>query len=149
MQLTKFADYGLRTLMVLAMLPEGTVLTIAQLSLQLEVSENHLVKLVHMLGKKGWVRTVRGVGGGVFLLQDTRAIPLGVMLQQLEANTALVDCNAPPCRLRGACQLKTALNSAMEAFFALLNQYCLQDLVSTPEMQKALTQIIQWPQKAV
>ncbi|WP_373684642.1 hypothetical protein [Ramlibacter montanisoli] len=30
-----------------------------------DVSENHLVKVVHFLGKQGWLANVRGKGGGL------------------------------------------------------------------------------------
>ncbi|MFL6692012.1 MAG: Rrf2 family transcriptional regulator [Ramlibacter sp.] len=64
MKLTAFTDYSLRVLMYLAARP-GQRATIGQIATAYAISENHLVKVVHFLGKSGWLANVRGKGGGL------------------------------------------------------------------------------------
>lgn len=62
MQLTAHTDYALRVLIYLAINTEKRV-TITELADFFGISRNHLVKVVHKLGVKGFVLTVRGKGG--------------------------------------------------------------------------------------
>src|SRR4029079_16607137 len=64
MKLTAFTDYSLRVLMYLAAAPDGRA-TIAEISEAFDISEHHLTKVVHFLGKKGWITTSRGRRGGM------------------------------------------------------------------------------------
>ena len=50
MRLTRFTDYGLRVLMVLASRTESLV-TIADISRAFDISEAHLMKVTHVLGQ--------------------------------------------------------------------------------------------------
>lgn len=144
MQLTKFTDYALRTLMALATLPEGKVANIRTLSQQFSISENHLVKVVHSLAKLGLIRTQRGVGGGMYLQPSTLQIPLGILISQLEASISPVNCDEPACPLRGQCKLKSLLDEAIQAFLSTLNSSCLAELITDSTTQASLSQVIQW-----
>ena len=78
MRLTLFTDYALRILMFLASRP-GELSTIREIAERYQISENHLMKIVHQLGKDGFVETVRGRQGGLRLalreLQKTTCSP--------------------------------------------------------------------------
>lgn len=63
MQLTSYTDYALRVLIYLAM-PQKRRATITELADFFNISRNHLVKVVHHLGSKGFIKTTRGKGGG-------------------------------------------------------------------------------------
>ena len=52
MKLTSFTDYSLRVLIYLAAEPTRRA-TIAEIAGVFEISEHHLVKVVHFLGKQG------------------------------------------------------------------------------------------------
>ena len=64
MQLNKFTDYALRILMYISR-PRESAYTIAEIAADLQVSQNHLVKVVHFMGKQNWLITTRGKGGGL------------------------------------------------------------------------------------
>ena len=69
MQLNKFTDYALRILMYISR-PRDLPYTISEIAEDLQVSQNHLVKIVHFMGKQGWLITSRGKGGGIRLNQE-------------------------------------------------------------------------------
>ena len=70
MQLNKFTDYALRILMYVSQ-PKALPHTIAELAQALQVSENHLMKIVHFMAKQQWIITARGRGGGIRLNPET------------------------------------------------------------------------------
>ena len=76
MKLTTFTDYSLRVLIYLGAQPERRA-TIAQIARAFDVSENHLVKVVHHLGKSGWLANIRGKGGGLELACEPSRIRIG------------------------------------------------------------------------
>jgi len=134
MQITRFTDLGLRVLMYLSMGARDAAgrATITELAERLAVSRNHLVKVVHRLAQLGLVATTRGKGGGMALARPADQYHLGDVVRVLEDNPSLIDCGAPPCVLARNCQLKSALDDALQAFFERLNQYTLADAVRAP-----------------
>lgn len=133
MQITRFTDLGLRVLMYLSMGERDTArATITELAERLAVSRNHLVKVVHRLAQLGLVATTRGKGGGMALARPADQYHLGDVVRALEDNPSLIDCGAPPCVLARNCQLKSALDDALQAFFERLNRYTLADAVRAP-----------------
>jgi Rrf2 family transcriptional regulator, nitric oxide-sensitive transcriptional repressor len=139
MRLTVFTDYALRVLLVLATRTDD-LMTISDISSAFGISEAHLMKVTHVLGKTGWVETVRGRNGGMRLGTDPRQLPLGQVVKGLEADFALVEClgEANQCALTGGCGLERAMLLARDAFFAELDRYTLADLVNTSPALAAL-----------
>jgi Rrf2 family nitric oxide-sensitive transcriptional repressor len=148
MRLTVFTDYSLRVLLVLASRTEELV-TISDIAAAFDISHAHLMKVTHVLGKTGWVDTVRGRNGGMRLAADPRKLKLGDVVRRLEEDFALVECmgETDRCVLTGGCGLEVALGLAMENFFRDLNRYSLADLVDTSPALSALAlwQPITWP----
>lgn len=137
MQLNKFTDYALRILVYISK-PRDTPYTIAELAKNLEVSQNHLVKIVHFMSKREWITTIRGKGGGMYLNNATLELKLGEIVRTLQGDQQIVECNNPPCVLRPNCQLKGILNQALEQFYLSLEQYSLgQVLNMSPEDQES------------
>jgi Rrf2 family nitric oxide-sensitive transcriptional repressor len=134
MQLTRYSDYSLRLLMYLAMRPEGA--TITEVAERYNISRNHLVRIVHDLGKQDWIATARGRAGGLRLVKRPEDINLGTLLRDTEANFDLVECFNPEknaCVIAPSCRLKKLLFDAREAFLAELDKYTLADIVVNRE----------------
>lgn len=129
MQLNKFTDYGFRVLLYLTQAEPNQSHTIALMAKDLMISQNHLVKVVYHMAKKGWLHTTRGKGGGVTIATQALDLRVGDIIRELEANTSLVECDVPPCVLRNNCVLKFHLDSATQAFYTYLNQYTLKQMI--------------------
>ena len=81
MRLTVFTDYSLRVLLVLASRTDELV-TISDIAAAFDISHAHLMKVTHVLGKTGWVDTVRGRNGGMRLATDPRKLKLGDVVRR-------------------------------------------------------------------
>ncbi len=131
MRLTAFTDYSLRVLTYLAVEPERRA-TIAEIAAAFAISENHLMKVVHFLGKNGFLTNVRGKGGGMTLAKPAREINVGDVVRLTEADALpaeCFDCTTNTCVITPACQLRKVLNEAVDAFYGVLGAYTLDDLV--------------------
>ncbi len=133
MQLTHFTDLGLRVLMYTSqpqrITQSGKAITISEIADSLQVSRNHLVKVVHFMAGQQWLTTARGKGGGLALAKSPEQYNLGQLIRTLEGTIQLVNCADPPCALRFGCGLKTILNEALQAFYQSLDQYTLADII--------------------
>ena len=129
MQLNKFTDYALRILMYISR-PRESAYTIAEIATDLQVSQNHLVKVVHFMGKQNWLITTRGKGGGIRLHPDAVHLKVGEAVRTLQGENQIVECNNPPCVLRSQCGLKGILDQALEQFYQYLNQYTLGEVLA-------------------
>ncbi len=129
MRLTDFTDFGLRALMRLAGDPDR-IFTTDELSRELQISRNHLTKIVGGLARGGFVSTQRGAGGGFRLARPAEAITLGAVVRALEERHALVECfkiDGGGCLLTPKCRLKSRLKAAEEAFLRELDKTALSD----------------------
>lgn len=138
MQLNKFTDYALRLLMYISR-PRDTPYTIAEIARDLHVSQNHLVKIVHFMGKQDWIITTRGKGGGIRLNAETLNLNLGQIVRILQGNNQIVECNTPPCVLRSNCGLKGILDQALEQLYQSLDHYRLSDVLDQSSSSKVAT----------
>ncbi|WP_054813777.1 RrF2 family transcriptional regulator [Nocardia arizonensis] len=134
MQLSRFADIGLRTIMRLAV-NDGSHerVTTRLIARQVDVSENNVAKAVSKLVDLGLVEAQRGRTGGLFITRAGREISVGRLVRELEGGRPVVDCSATrPCPLIGGCRLRRALADAEDAFYRELDRYTVTDLVDGP-----------------
>ncbi|MBI5791724.1 MAG: Rrf2 family transcriptional regulator [Rhodocyclales bacterium] len=134
MRLTTFSDYTLRVLMFLA-LSRDRLATIPEIAAAYDISENHLMKVVHQLARAGVIESVRGKGGGIRLAQAPEAIRLGAIVRGSEGGAPIVEClsdDAATCRIAPVCKLSAVLSRAFDALYATLDEYTLADLVRKP-----------------
>lgn len=148
MRLTTFTDYNLRVLIYLAIRPEKRA-TIAEIATAFDISESHLMKVVHFLGKHGFLANVRGKGGGLMLARPPEAINVGAVVRLTEADSLLAECfdeDHDTCVIKRVCQLRKVLAEAVEAFHAVLAKYTLADLIS---QRRNLARILSIPIEVV
>ncbi len=143
MKLSAYSDYSIRVLMQAALRQPGRV-TVDEVAGTFGISRHHLVKVVHDLGRSGYLQTQRGIGGGFTLARPPGKISLGDIVRLGEESETVIDCmDKPnqPCRIFPACRLKGVLDEAASAFFAVLDGYTLADLVKQPSKMRAVLQL--------
>lgn len=141
MRLTNFTDYSLRVLIYLAAQKEDERSTITEIADVYHISRNHLVKVIHELGKIGVITTIRGRGGGIKLAKSPEDINIGVLVRQTEEDFKLVECfenNDNACILTPICGLKRILNEGLKAYMDVLDQYTIADIVGDKEKYRLL-----------
>ncbi|MBS97363.1 MAG: BadM/Rrf2 family transcriptional regulator [Oceanospirillaceae bacterium] len=141
MQLTKYTDFSLRTLIFLAVQEPESRVTITQVSDHFQIPRNHLIKIVHHLGKAGFIDTVRGKGGGIRLGMPAQEINLRTVVETTEETLQPVNCAAPRCPIMGGCGLQGMLFNAQEAFMRELEKYSLADIT---QRSSNLPQLLNW-----
>jgi len=130
MRLSDYTDYTLRVLICCAHQGEQ-LLTIAQIAQTLQVSKNHLMKVVNALARQGVLETTRGRGGGIRLLKAPSEIGIGDVLRRSETDFRLVECfdaNTDTCTLTPGCRLRGLLHRALQAYFKELDAMTLADI---------------------
>jgi Rrf2 family nitric oxide-sensitive transcriptional repressor len=144
MRLTSFIDYSLRVLIYLGLREDGLT-TIREISETYGLSANHLMKIIHTLGKLGYIETVRGRGGGMKLAGTSEQINLEQIVRQVEPDFAIIDCfddqRRYKCVISPACRLQVALNKAVKAFLNVLDGYTLADLLQNTKRLGTLLSI--------
>src|SRR2546423_15216021 len=94
MRLTTFTEYSLRVLLYLAAARERRS-TIAQIARAFAISEHHLVKVVHFLGRNSLLANRRGRGGGLQLARPPSEINIGLVARLPEAGDLPAECFDP------------------------------------------------------
>lgn len=134
LRLTLHTDYALRTLIYITVKNDRLV-SIKEISALYKISENHLVKVIHRLGKGGFIRTQRGHGGGIQLARPPEEICLGDVIRYTEEDIAVVACMGKDnktvnCLLSSGCVLKLSMGKAQEAFLSVFDKMYLSDVVT-------------------
>jgi Rrf2 family nitric oxide-sensitive transcriptional repressor len=144
MRLTSFTDYSLRVLMYLA-LDRSRLATITEIASAYDISENHLMKVVHRLARAGVVESVRGKGGGLRLGRPPEAIRIGDVVRVAEGDAPIVECFSDEphaCRIAGPCRLKRVLAEGFDALYDSLNRHTLADLTANRRaLSRALVRV--------
>jgi Rrf2 family transcriptional regulator, nitric oxide-sensitive transcriptional repressor len=102
------------------------------------------MKVVHRLAQLGYVETLRGNKGGIWLAREPGAITAGGVVRDVEPELAVLGClqeRGGYCRIEECCTLRSALREATSAFLAMLNRYTLADLMEPREALFRLLQI--------
>jgi Rrf2 family iron-responsive transcriptional regulator len=131
MRLTRKTNYAMRMLMYCAA-DNNDLSRIPEIAKSYSVSELFLFKILQPLSKAGLMQTVRGRNGGVRLGRDASKITLLDVVRVTEDNFAMAECfenDAAECPLLDHCALNSALRRALNAFFDVLADYTIEDLI--------------------
>ncbi len=130
MKLTRFTDYSLRVLMHLGLQENGRV-TIREISESYGISRNHLMKVVSLLTRMGYLDARRGPGGGIALARPASEICLADVIIDMEDDLNMVECFCADgeCIIAPVCELKGVLDQALTAYLDTLRDYTLTDLL--------------------
>ncbi|WP_163540045.1 Rrf2 family transcriptional regulator [Gracilibacillus sp. YIM 98692] len=140
MRLKKYTDYALRVLMYTATKNEEKV-SIKEIAETFFISSEHIRKVVHQLSKAEYIETTRGRNGGIVLAKSPTDINIGSVIRIMENDFYLLECfddGHNQCVITPACHLRHVIGEAMNAFFQVLDQYTLADLMENKEELRAL-----------
>ena len=140
MKLTRFTDYSLRVLIYLGLKDDDRV-TIREISEAYGISRNHLMKVVSLLTRMGYLDARRGPGGGIALAKPANEIVIANVVRDMEDDLNLVECfcQGGTCIIKPVCELKSVLCQALAAYLDTLERYTLSDLLH-PEAE--LSQVL-------
>ncbi|WEY38687.1 Rrf2 family transcriptional regulator [Paraburkholderia sp. SUR17] len=132
MRLTDFTDYSLRVLIYVAVRDDELV-TIQEISDTLGIARGHLVKIVHALGRAGYLNTIRGRTGGLRLGRPANRVTVGSVVRTTEPDFRMVECfdtEGNKCVITAACGLRGVLGRALRAYMEELDKYTLADIAA-------------------
>ncbi len=135
MRLTSHTDYSLRVLMYLNQ--QKRLVTLNELSEQLKISKNNLIKVSNQLGKLNFIETIRGREGGLAIKEQTGKTSLKDIINKTEDIFFIAGCYTGEkcdCIFLPACALRKSLSEALEAFLSSLAKKTLNDV--TPPKNK-------------
>jgi len=139
MRLKKYTDFSLRVLIYTAA-SEGKV-SIKEISDTFYISAEHIRKVVHQLSINNYLETTRGRNGGIVLAKNPSEINIGEIIRLMENDFYLVECfdgENNRCVITPACKLRSVIGEAMHAFFKVLDQYTLEDLIANEDELREL-----------
>lgn len=138
MRLTSFTDYAVRVLMYVAK-KDGELASIREVSKVYDISSNHLMKVVHLLGKGNYLDTVRGKNGGFRLGKKPQDINIGELIRYTEDDLSIVECLGKKegrCALIEECNFSNVMADALTAFLGVADKCTLADLIEEKQPMK-------------
>lgn len=128
MKINLSTDYAIRVLLFAATHPTRLV-TIKEIAETYQISDNHLMKIVHTLQKNGYLHTVRGRNGGFRLAKAPENISIGEIIMIFEDMVYLK--NEDPISSVGDLPIRQTLDKAYLLFFEFLQSITLDEMVDT------------------
>ncbi len=131
MRLALQTDFALRTLIYLAVHAERA--TVGQISEFYGISAAHVAKVVNRLARLGYVRSLRGIGGGLELAQRPQDVRIGEVILAFEGNLHLLECTTVEnmCAIQSFCKLKNVMAEAERLQREYLLSVTLLDVLPT------------------
>ena len=129
MRLSLQTDFAMRTLLYVATASGRS--TVGEISAFFQISAHHLGKVVHRLGRLGFVTNVRGPQGGVALARPAREITIGEVVRGFEPTLHLLECVGTDgvCVIQPGCKLRRALAEAERLMIEHLDGVTLESLL--------------------
>ena len=139
MHLTLSSDYALRILLFLGAHPDEVV-PVSRIISAYRLSPHHVTKVAKELTRLGYVKSRRGVTGGLLLNRAPAEVRVGEIVRVMEPHLNLLECfdlETNACPIVEACELKEVFSEAKNAFLAVLDRYTVEDLLRrrTPLVQ--------------
>ena len=130
MRLSLHTDYALRVLMYLAGADRRT--KVAEIAEFFDISRDHVAKVTQRLARLGYIRAIRGAGGGLELAREPKEIQLGSVISDFEGTLQLLECVYAAeiiCRIQPSCRLREVLAKAEKLQKDYLDGVRLSDVV--------------------
>ena len=113
MKLSLHTDYALRFLMFLVSRPGRT--TIAEVAEFYGISKDHLAKVTQQMVRLGYVRSIRGINGGIELIREPEGVTIGQVIRDFEGAMHYLECvgaTTQVCVIQPGCELRRVFAEA-------------------------------------
>lgn len=129
-RLSAKTEYALRAMIDLAMHP-GVRTTFLDIARRQGIPRKFLPTVLHSLIQSGLVTSTRGYGGGVQLAGDAEKITVRQIIEKVDGQQILYDCEVRgnDCAQQGQCKLRSVLINAGEAMLDVMAHVSLAELV--------------------
>lgn len=132
MKISTKGRYALRLMLDLAMHDDGSYIPIKEISKRQDISDKYLEQIISVLGRAGFVKSVRGAGGGYKLTHPLKSYTVGMILRLTEGSLAPVAClddNVNTCERKTHCATLMVWEKLYDAINNVVDNITLEDLV--------------------
>lgn len=132
MKISTKGRYALRLMLDLA-LEENQMVKLKDVAKRQEISVKYLEQIISVLQKCGYVKSMRGPGGGYMLARKPKEYTVGMILRQIEGSLAPVACledELNTCGRSGECVTLRLWQMLYDAINGVVDKVTLEDLVS-------------------
>lgn len=133
MQITRQAEYAIRTILELAKAEQNNkLISTKAISEQQRIPEVFLKKTIPLLSRAGLVSTKRGTEGGVCLAVPAAQITVADIIQAVEGRLTLNVClnETCDCPNKPVCQVRLILQRTQTAMLAELSKKSIAALLA-------------------
>lgn len=132
MKISTRGRYAVRVMLDLALHNTGEYIKVKDIAKRQEISEKYLEQIISILNKAGYVRSVRGSGGGYRLANDPGTYTVGDILRLTEGSLAPVACSAEEgfsCERSEGCETRQLWKELAQAINNVVDNVTVGDLV--------------------
>lgn len=134
--LSKKAKYAMQACLVLAKLPSGSQMMIAEIAQAEGIPKKFLEIILLELRNGGLLQSRKGKGGGYLLAKPAKLITMGQIIRLIEGPIALVPCVSQmayqpcaECVSERLCGVRMVMKDVRDATAEILDGASLQDVV--------------------
>jgi len=145
LRISRKIDYGLRAMVYLAAIPEGTVVPFREIARQMDVPEDFLAKILKTLVDQGLVRSTRGPHGGYKLALPSTEISFLDVIEAVEGPVALNVCldGDDACGRAPHCTMVAVWREGQDRMLDVYRQAKLATLA--PQLKSSSGELVQLP----
>jgi Rrf2 family protein len=141
MKITFKGDYALKTILDLSLL-YGQKTSIKEIAKRQDIPRKFLEQIVTILKGAGYVKTLRGLGGGISISKDPGKITLGEIIRLIEGPTSPITCVSKSkhtkCDFEGRCALKLVFEKVRARTSEIVDKTTFKDVAeSTKSLRRS------------
>ena len=137
MKISTKGRYALRMMLDLALCDDGTFVPLKEIAERQQISIKYLEQIVSLLSRAGFVKSVRGTGGGYKLAKKPEEYTVGMILRLTEGNLAPVSClefEENTCPRAAECSTLCVWQKLYGAINSVVDNITLADLADNKEI---------------
>ena len=143
MKISTKGRYALRTMLDLALYDQGALIPLKEISKRQGITLKYLEQVMNLLSKAGYVRSVRGAGGGYRLAKQPSEYTIGDILRVAEGSLAPVACledEVNQCPRNMECMTLVFWEGLADAINAYVDGITLEDLLKLSKDDAAINE---------